>query len=227
MFKNKLMAVFLREVAVNSLLVGVLPLFAAVVFRLFKDDLRLISQAAEWAPSPWMTGMTVVMLGLNASIIQRPGLSLAPGEEVVEMRRPSLKPPFARIAAGVLIFAAAGFWQWLGPAPYVHSLALLAVGACIYLLGVATYWRNTRTAYYVTNQRVVRMYRFISLVTTEIPIGNVNFISLSRSFFEILTGRGGVQVASGIGARRKVHMKEIDNPEPVAQAIQELVGWSK
>ena len=223
MFKNKLMVIFLREVAVNSLLIGVLPLFAAVVFQLFKDDLRLINQAAEWAPSPWMTGMAVLLVGLNVSLslVQRPSLRLEPGEEIVEMRRPSLKPPFARIAIGVLLAAAGGVWLWYAPTPYVYPLALLAVGMCAYSLGVITCWMNRRVAYYVTNLRVVRMmYKFSVLHTTGIPIGAVVSMSAARSPIEMLTGTGNARVE---GARLKLRMKEIDNPEPVARTIGEMV----
>lgn len=61
-----------------------------------------------------------------------------------------------------------------------------------------------------------------SLDTTEIPVNSINSISETRSFIEMITGRGSVLVASGIGARHKVRMGEIDIPEPAA-ALRELV----
>ena len=39
----------------------------------------------------------------------------------------------------------------------------------------------------------------------------------------MLTGRGSVLVASGIGAQHKVRMGETGNPGPVAAALRELV----
>ena len=54
--------------------------------------------------------------------------------------------------------------------------------------------------------------------------GRVNSISETRGFIETLTGRGSVLVASGIGARHKVRMGEIDDPEPVAATLRGLVS---
>ena len=44
-----------------------------------------------------------------------------------------------------------------------------------------------------------------------------------EGFIEMLTGRGSVLVASGIGARHKVRMGEIDDLGPVAATLRELV----
>lgn len=207
------------ELAVN-LMVG-LPFFAAGVFGLVDYDLS--SQAPGWAS--WAiiaVGAAMVVVGLYVSVLSRPRLNPMPGEEVLETRHPSMKPAFARIVISVPFFAAAGYLLWFTLLPYVYPFMPFVVGMYLYLRGVITYWVNHHTAYYATNRRAVRMYRFVWLDTTEIPIGSVNSISVTRSFIEMLTGRGSVQVASGIGARHKVHMKEVDNPEPVAQTIREL-----
>lgn len=207
------------EMAVNSL-VG-LPFFAAGVFAMIDDGLS--SQAPGWAP--WaiiLVGAAMVMVGFYVSVLARPRLNLIPGEKVLELRHPSMKPAFARIAVSVPFFAVAGYMLWFTLLPYVYPFAPFVVGMYLYLRGVIQYWINHHTAYYATNRRAVRMYRFVWLDTTEIPIGSVNSISVTRSFIEMLTGRGSVQVASGIGARHKVHIKEIDNPEPIAQTIREM-----
>ena len=82
---------------------------------------------------------------------------------------------------------------------------------------------NHHTAYYVTNRRAVRIYRFLWLDTTEIPVNAINSISETRSFIELITGRGSVVVASGIGARHKVKMQEIGDPGPVALALRQMM----
>lgn len=207
------------EVAVNSL-VG-LPFFAAGAFGLVDDGMS--SQAPGWAS--WAViavGAAMVMVGFYVSALSRPRLNPMPGENVLEMRYPSMKPAYARMVMSVPLFAAAGYLLWFTLLPYVYPFIPFMAGVYLYLRGVITYWVNHHTAYYATNRRAVRMYRFVWLDTTEIPIGSVNSISVTRSFIEMLTGRGSVQVASGIGARHKVHMKEVDNPEPVAQTIREM-----
>ena len=103
------------------------------------------------------------------------------------------------------------------------STPRLAMGALHVLPGGIKYWVNHHTTYYVTNRRAVHMYRFIWLDTTEIPVNAINSISETRGFIEMLTGRGSVLVASGIGARHKVRMGEIDDPGPVAATLRELV----
>ena len=82
---------------------------------------------------------------------------------------------------------------------------------------------NRHTTYYVASLRAVHLYQFIWLDTTEIPVNAINSISETRGFIETLTGRGSVLVASGVGARHKVRMGEIDDPGPVAAALRELV----
>ena len=94
----------------------------------------------------------------------------------------------------------------------------------MYFRGVIKYWVNHHTTYYVTSRRAVHMYRFVWLDTTEIPVNAINSISETRGFIETITGRGGVLVARGIGARHKVRMEEIDDPGPVAATLRELVA---
>ena len=76
----------------------------------------------------------------------------------------------------------------------------------------------------MTNRRAVRMYRSASLRTTELPVSSINSISETRSFFEMITGRGSVLVASGVGSFHKVRMEDMGNPGPMAQVIREQIS---
>ena len=58
------------------------------------------------------------------------------------------------------------------------------------------------------------------LNTKEIPSGRIISISESRSFFEIITGRGSVVVSSGIGERQTVRIEDISDPGPVTESIR-------
>ena len=64
------------------------------------------------------------------------------------------------------------------------------------------------------------MYRFLWLNTKEIPTSRIVSISEARGFFELLTGRGTVVVASGVGERQVVRMQDITNPAPIADALR-------
>lgn len=209
------------EVAVN-LLVGGLPFFVAGVFWLSDDDLS--SRTAEWSWAPWaiiLIGAAIVVVGFIVSLISRPRLDLLPSERVLGMRHPSIKPPLARMVIGVLLFAAAGYMLWFTLVPYIYPVVSFMVGMYLYLRGLTTYWMNHHTAYYATNYRVVRMYSFHWWEAPEIAIDSADAIAPTRSFFELLTGRGNVRVVSGIGKFQRVHMKEIDDPRAMTRAIQE------
>ena len=93
----------------------------------------------------------------------------------------------------------------------------------MYFRGVIKYWVNHHTTHYVTSRHAVHMYRFVWLDTTEISVNAINSISETRGFIETPTGRGSELVTSGIGARHKVRMGEIDRPGPVAATLRGLV----
>ena len=212
------------EVAVN-LLIGGLPFFAAGVF--WRSDDVLYSQTPEWArAAPWAiiaVGAAIVAVGFSVSLISRPRLSLLESERVLEIRHPSIKPPLARTASGVLVFAIAGGLLWLTTLPYIVPLASFVFGMHLYLKGITTYWINHHTAYYATNRRVARLYRFVDVDRTILPINSVLSATAHKSFLERLTRRGNVVVESGVGARHKVTMKEIDDPDPMERTINEMI----
>ncbi|MBT3941395.1 MAG: PH domain-containing protein, partial [Chloroflexi bacterium] len=66
-------------------------------------------------------------------------------------------------------------------------------------------------------------YEFLWLHTTEIPVSRIVSISESRGFFESLTGRGSVVVASGVGARQTVRFSDIDDPGEVADSLRATI----
>ena len=197
-------------VALPFLILGILGLMQG-------DQLYQISFAVI------LVGALVVLVGIYVSVLSRPRLNLTSGEEVLALRHPSMKPPFARIALSIPFFAAAGYLLEFTALPYLYPFLPFLAGMYFYFRGIIKYWINHHTTYYVTNHRAVRMYRFGWLDTTEIPVNAINAISQSRSLLEMLTGRGSVLVASGIGSHQKVLMEEIDNPGPVADTVRRLI----
>ena len=206
----------------GRLLVNVLialPFFAVGVVGLVRDDLRDDASLAVM-----LVGALVVLVGLYVSVLSRPRLNLMPDEETLALRHPSMKPAFARIAFSVPLFLAAGYLLQFTALPYVYPFVPFVLAMYLYFRGVIKYWVNHHTTYYVTSRRAVHMYRFIWLDTTEIPVNAINSISETRGFIETITDRGSVLVASGIGARHKVRMGEIDDPGPVAATLRGLVS---
>ena len=204
------------QLVVNVLIA--LPFFAVGAVGLRRDDLRDDASLAVM-----LIGALVVLVGLYVSVLSRPRLDLMENEETLALRHPSMKPAFARIAMSVPFFLAAGYLLQFTTLPYVYPFVPFVIAMYLYFRGVIKYWVNHHTTYYVTSRRAVHVYRFIWLDTTEIPVNAINSISETRGFIETLTGRGSVLVASGIGARHKVRMGEIDDPGPVAATLRGLV----
>ncbi len=204
------------RIAIN-LLVG-LPFFVTGVLALTNEDIPWQASLAVI-----LVGVFVVLVGVYVNILSRPRLNPMSDEEILVLRHPSMKPAFVRIAMSGPFFAASGYMLEFTLLPYVYPFIPFLIAMYLYFRGVIKYWINHQTTYYVTNRRAVHMYRFAWLDTTEIPVNAINSISETRSFVEMISGRGSVQVASGIGARHKVGMQEMDNPGPVAETLRQLM----
>ena len=202
---------------VVSVLVGS-PFFAVGLFGLINDDL-----SDQVSLVVILVGGLVVLIGIYVTVLSRPRLNLMPGEEALISRHPSMRPAFTRMLMSVPFLVATGYMLEFTTLPYVYPFVPFLIAVYFYLRGVVTYWMNHHTTYYVTNRRAVQMYRFIWLDTTEIPVHSINSISETRSFMEMISGRGSVVVASGIGARHKIRIQEIDNPGPVAEVLRSLL----
>lgn len=105
--------------------------------------------------------------------------------------------------------------------PYIQPIALFFIGGYIGLNGVYTYWRNSLTKYYVTDQRIIRSYRFLSSVTREVPIDMVRGVSENKSITEMLVGLGNVSVSTGAGSELTVNFRNIEESDDVADIIRD------
>lgn len=170
------------------------------------------------------TGGLALITGAYLSfVVKFPAPALIAGEDVLAARNPTMKPAIARILMSVPFFLASGYLFAFTVTPYVYAFVPFMVGLMVFSRGAYRYWVNHCTTYYVTDRRIIHMYQFGWLHTTEIPVARIISISESRSFFEVLTGRGSVLVASGIGSGQKIRIEDIDNPAPVAEAIRGLI----
>jgi hypothetical protein len=78
--------------------------------------------------------------------------------------------------------------------PYVWpTLAFLAF-VVLFVKGSVRYWQNTLTTYYVTDDRIVSEYRFLSLKRSSINHDDVTNVSRRQSLTETLTGLGTVEI---------------------------------
>ena len=179
---------------------------------------------------PWaslvilLVGALLMCTGLYMSFTGVvPSPSLLPGESQLEMRHPTMKPAYARMAFSVPFFAVVSYLALLTELPYVYPTVLFVIGLYFFFKGAMRYLRNLHITYTVTDRRVVHMYRFLWLSTKEIPVSRIISIAEARSFFEIITGRGSVVVASGIGERQVIRIEDINVPGSVAEALRAML----
>lgn len=169
-------------------------------------------------------GGSLGTIGLYMSLAGiAPSPPLVPGEAELVMRHPTMKPAYARMMMSIPFFLGAGYMVLFTLLPYVYPFILFVIGMYLFFKGAMRYLRNLHITYTVTDRRVIHMYRFLWLNTKEIPVSRIVSISEARSLFEILSGRGSVIVASGIGERQVIRIEEISDPGPVAEALRGLL----
>ena len=203
----------------------IVSLMIALPFLLGAAYSLTIEEAPFWAPSALAgVGACLMLIGLYMSFMSAfPTAPLVGDEEALVVRHPTMRPAFARMFLSIPFFAGAAYLFGFTQYPYVFPFVLFLIGMFLFFKGAVRYWVNLHVTYTVTNRRVINMYRFLWLHTTEIPVSRIISISEARSFFEILTGRGSVVVSSGIGNRQTIRIEDISDPGPVGEVLRSLL----
>ena len=144
-------------------------------------------------------------------------------ERLIILRHPTMKPAIARMVWSIPFIVAAGYLLQFTQQPYIFPFVPFLIGMYFFLKGVMKYLKNQHITYTITDRRVMHMYKFLWLSTKEIPVARIVSISEARNFFEIITGRGTVVVATGIGQQQVIKIEEINDPSPVALALREMM----
>jgi len=152
-----------------------------------------------------------------------PTPTMVSGERLIIQRHPTMKPAYARMVWSIPFMVAAGYLLEFTQQPYIFPFVPFLIGMYFFLKGVMKYLKNQHITYTITDRRVMHMYKFLWLSTKEIPVARIVSISEARSFFEIITGRGTVVVATGIGQQQVIRIEEINDPSPVALALREMM----
>jgi len=183
---------------------------------------------------PKLVAVVVLVLGAGllclgfymglAGIAPEP--TMVSDERLIIQRHPTMKPAYARMIWSIPFIVAAGYLLEFTQQPYVFPFVPFVIGMYFFLKGVMKYLKNQHITYTITDRRVMHMYKFLWLSTKEIPVARIVSISEARSFFEILTGRGTVVVATGIGQQQVIRIEEINDPSPVALALREMMPTS-
>lgn len=169
-------------------------------------------------------GGFIVVLGLYIHFVAAPDPPMMrDGEEVVDTRNPAQRAAAAKTVIGFLFLIVTGYLLFFTFTPYMYPTASFVVGLYLFSTGLHSYWTNTLTTYYVTNQRLIKEYRFISLVRQELPFEKVRGVEERKSIWEALVGLGNVRVASGGGGTLEVVIRNIYSPTDFADEIRNLL----
>jgi len=170
-------------------------------------------------------GAFIILIGAYIHFVAAPAPpSMRENEEIIDTRSPTQKVAVVKIVVGFPFVLAAIYLMYFTRQPYVYPSAALFIGLYGLSAGLITYWRNTLTTYYVTTKRVIKAYRFVSLVQREIPLKKVRGVEERQSLVESLVGLANIRVASGGGGGTlEIVVKNIEDARSFADEIRELV----
>lgn len=171
-----------------------------------------------------MFGLFVVAVGLYIQYVAAPDPpTMRDGEEIQETRNPAQRAAIVKSMLGFGLLLVTGYLLFFTFRPYIYPISTLFVGLYLFSTGLYAYWTNTLTTYYVTNRRIIKEYRFISLVRQELPFEKIRAVEERRSLWEALVGLGNVRVASGGGGTLELVVRNIYSPTEFADEVRNFV----
>ncbi|SFR94041.1 PH domain-containing protein [Halomicrobium zhouii] len=170
-------------------------------------------------------GLFVFGLGVYVQYVTAPSSpTLRQGERVVDECVPALRHALSKAFASFPVLGVGTYLLYFTELQYIYPILALAAGLYLFSTSCHRYWQNTLTKYYVTNQRVLVEYRFISLVRNEVPHDKVRGVEERRTFWESMLGIGYVIVRSGHGSGLAVTIGGIYDSDEFANTIRMQLG---
>ena len=172
----------------------------------------------------FLFGTFVAIIGAYVHLRAAPDApKLRDGEEIVASQHPVQRVAAVKVIVGLILLAVAVYLLLFTLRPYVYPTIAFIVGLYLFSSGLYTYWANSLTTYYITNQRVISEYRFLSLVKNELSLEKVRGVEERRSIIETLAGLGNVYVASGGGSSLEIHMKNMQDSSQFADKLRSML----
>ena len=169
-------------------------------------------------------GVFISLIGLYVYLRAAPEApNLREGEEIVATQHPVQRVAIVEVLFGGLVLGVGIYWLLFTFRPYVYPTVAFVLGLYLFSSGLYTYWANSLTTYYVTNQRVISEYRFLSLAKREISLNKVRGVEERRSVVETLVGLGNVHIASGGGKSLEIDMKNMKNSSDFVDDLRRMI----
>lgn len=166
-------------------------------------------------------GVLAILIGLYLrTVAEVEAPSLREGEELLAARHPTQRVARAKFFLSIP-FLFLGLYLLVDTRlPYVYPTIPAAIGLWIYFSAANTYWANSVTTYYLTTERIIKEYRFFSLLREEIPLERVRGVQERKGVIEKLVGLGNIRVASGGSEALTVVIRDIDEATDFAELIR-------
>lgn len=170
-------------------------------------------------------GGFVLLVGVYIQFVAAPSAPrIRDDEEFVDNRHPSQRVALAKVIIGMPALIAAVYLLFFTLVPYVYPTIFLFFGLYFFSSGLKIYWANTLTSYWVTTQRIIKEYRFLSLRRQEIPLDKIRAVEERKSITEMMVGLGNIQVASGGGGGAvSVTMRNVGDSTGFADELRDLM----
>jgi hypothetical protein len=172
----------------------------------------------------FLFGIFIIAVGIYIDYVAAPDEpEMDEDEEIIDTRSPVQRAAIAKMGIGSILLSIFIYLTLFTFMPYIYPIAALIPGLYLFSTGLFAYWTNTLTTYYITTQRFIKEYRFISLVRQEVRLDKVRGVEERKSIWEALVGLGNVQVSSGGGRALQVKAKNIFKSTTFADQIRELL----
>lgn len=170
-------------------------------------------------------GGFILVMGWYIHIVAEPAPpTLHDAEGIIDRRHPTQKAALVRVIVGLpcLVIAA---WLLIGTSyPYIYPTIAFIIGLYFFSVGIRTYWTNSLTTYFITNERVISEFRLLSLVQKEVPLRKIRAVKESKSPIEAIVGVGNIQVSSGGGAGLGINIQNVDAATDFADQLRKLTA---
>jgi len=167
-------------------------------------------------------GFILVMGWYIHLVASPPAPTLREGEEIIDTRHPTQKAALIKVILGIPFLAVAGYLLFGTTVPYLYPMLAFVGGLYLFSTGLLTYWTNSLTTYYITNERVMSEFRLLSLVRKEVPMEKIRAVRESKSPIETLVGVGNIRVSSGGGVGMEITIRNVDSVTDFADRLREL-----
>lgn len=170
-------------------------------------------------------GLGIILLGFYVHLIGADSFEPAEYEQVLVQAHP--RTPFVKTKAflGIGFLSAAAYWLFYTRVPYVYPTISIFVGGTLFATGIWTYWQNTLTSYYLTDERVVTETCFLGSDDSHLHLEKIKSRRVNRPFYLRMFGLGDITL--DVGDRQYYLIRHIKNSETFSEELGRLVHKKK